>query len=126
MEIIDWNVLPSLVLHQVFTYLSTKSRVTASSTCKHWRTALYHPQFWHSLALDISSNRNSYTDVKSKVKYANEHLVLLVRNIHLTLDFRSNLCFELASSVIKTLLNNQLLRNVDIELSHCELLKNEM
>lgn len=126
METARWNTLPSLALHQIFTYLTPESRVAASSTCKHWRTALYHPLFWPSLALDISPNGSSLSDVKSKVKYANDHLVTLVRNIHLTFDSRSTQCFELASSVIKALLNNQLLKNIDIELGHCELLKNKM
>lgn len=125
MEPVDWNALPSLALHQIFTYLLPESRVAASSTCKHWRTALYHPLFWHTLSLDISSTRNSYSDVKSKVKHANKNLVTLVRDFRLTFDSRSTQCFELASSVIRALLDNQLLRNIDIELSHCEISKNE-
>jgi len=126
METVNWNSLPSLALHQVFTHLSPESRVAASSTCKHWRTALYHPQFWHSLVLDISSAGTSYAEVKSKVKHANKNLVTLVRDIHLAFDSRSTQCFELASSVVKALMGNQLLRNVDIELNHCELSKDEM
>jgi len=126
MEIISWNTLPGLALHQVFTYLSPKSRLAASSTCKHWRTALYHPLFWHSIVLDISPNESSCSDVKAKVEHANEHLVTLVRSIHLTFDSRSTQCFELASSVIKTLFNNHLLKDIKIELDHCEFLKNEM
>ncbi|XP_026805463.1 F-box only protein 33 [Rhopalosiphum maidis] len=126
MGTVDWNSLPSLALHQVFTHLSPESRVAASSTCKHWRTALYHPQFWHSLVLDISSAGTSYAEVKSKVKHANKNLVTLVRDIHLAFDSRSTQCFELASSVIKALMGNELLRNVDIELNHCELSKDEI
>lgn len=125
MESLGWNNLPSLTLHQVFTYLPPESRVAASSTCKHWRTALYHPLFWRSLALDISSTESSYSDVKSKVEHANEHLVTLVHNFRLTFDARSTQCFKLASSVIKTLLDNQLLKNVEIKLSNSELLKSE-
>lgn len=121
METVNWNTLPSLVLHQVFTYLSPESRVAASSTCKHWRTALYHPLFWHNLSLDILPNESSYDDVESKVKHVNQHLMTLVHNIHLTFDSRNVQCFGLASSVIKALSDNQLLRNIDIELSHCEL-----
>lgn len=125
MEIINWNNLPSLALHQVFSYLSPESRVAASSTCKHWRAALYHPLFWHSLTLNISSPGSTYAEIKSKVKHANKNLVPLVRDFHLTFDSRSTQCFELASSVIKALLDNQLLKNIDIELSHCELSKTE-
>ncbi|VVC32840.1 F-box domain,Leucine-rich repeat domain, L domain-like [Cinara cedri] len=126
MEPVDWNALPSLALHQIFTYLLPESRVAASSTCKHWRTALYHPLFWHRLSLDISSTRNSFADVKSKVKHANKNLVTLVRDFRLIFDSRSSQCFELASSVIRALLDNQLLKNIDIELSHCEISKDEV
>lgn len=127
METVNWNALPSLALHQIFTYLSTKSRIAASSTCKHWRTALYHPLFWHNLTLDISPRDSSYiARIEPKVKHANMHLVTLVRNIHLTFDSCNIKCVELASSVIETLLNNQLLRNIDIELTHGELPKNKV
>lgn len=126
MDPVNWNALPSLTLHKVFTYLSPESRVAASSTCKHWRTVLYHPLFWNSLALDISSTGNSLADIKSKVKHANKNLVTLVRNIHLTFDSRSTQCFELASSVIKALMENELLKNVDIGLNNCELSKTEL
>jgi len=95
--------------------------VAASSTCKHWRTALYHPLFWHSLTLDISSSGNSYADLQSKVNHANQNLVTLVRNMQLTFDSRNMQCFELATTVIKVLLDNQLLRNIDIKLGRCEL-----
>ncbi|XP_025419721.1 F-box only protein 33 isoform X2 [Sipha flava] len=126
METVNWNDLPSLALHQVFTYLSPKSRVSASSTCKHWRTALYHPLFWHSLYLDISLSGSSFTEVKSKVKHTNKNLATLVRDFHLTFDSRSTQCFELASTVIKALMDNQLLRNIDIKLGHCEVSKNKI
>lgn len=125
METVNWNALPSLALHQVFTYLSPESRVSASSTCKHWRTALYHPLFWHSLDLDISLSGSSFAEVKSKVKHTNKNLVTLVRDFHLTFDSRSTQCFELASTVVKALMDNQLLKNVDIKFGHCEISKNE-
>lgn len=125
METVSWNTLPSLALHQVFMYLSPKSRVAASSTCKHWRTALYHPLFWKSLELDVSPNGSSCSDVEAKVKHANKHLVTLVRSIHLTFDSCSTQCLEMALSVIKTLLHNRLLKNIKIELNHCEFFKSE-
>lgn len=126
MEIANWNILPSLALHKVFTYLTPNSRIAASSTCKHWRTVLYHPLFWRSLTLDISPRNSSYiTRIEPKVKHANEHLVTLVRNIHLIFDLSNIECVELASSVIETLLENKLVRNIDIELTHGELPKNK-
>lgn len=126
-NVIHWNSLPSLALHEVFTYLSPESRVAASSTCKHWRTVLYHPLFWPSLALDIPSVKCLHADVKSKVKYANTNLMTLVRDLHLTFDSRSVQCVELALSVVKTLLDNHLLKIIDIQLfSQCDIPKNEL
>lgn len=124
MDTADWNSLPSLALHQVFLYLPPESRVAASSTCKHWRTVLYHPLFWPRLTVDIPSSSSAYADAKSKVKYVNENAITLVQNVWLTFDSRSKKCVELASSVLKALLANELLRNVDVELNPCELSKN--
>lgn len=38
-----WNYLPSVILHEVFLYLETADRTNASSVCRNWREALYHP-----------------------------------------------------------------------------------
>lgn len=125
MGTVDWSTLPTLVLEQVYMCLLPESRLAASSTCKQWRRALYHPMFWQSFMLNIASTK-VYADIESKVDYVNQHLVTLARNVHLSFDSRSPRCFELASSVINGLMSNQLLKNIDIELTHCKLSKDKM
>lgn len=39
-----WEYLPSVILHDIFSYLELKDRINASSTCTMWRNNLYHPK----------------------------------------------------------------------------------
>ncbi|XP_050521253.1 F-box only protein 33-like isoform X2 [Daktulosphaira vitifoliae] len=123
MEIVDWNTLPSLVLHQIFKYLLPESRLAASSICKNWRSALYHPQFWHHIDLNITTISNN--DIKSKVQYINSCIVPLVQNIRISVDPFNLECLKLTVSTIDALLDNHLLKTIDIEIGYYTMTRNE-
>lgn len=125
METVDWSTLPTLILEHVFTFLTPESRLAASSTCKQWRTALYRPMFWCNLTLDIVPSKVC-SNIESKVNYINQHLVTLACNVHLSFDSHSPKCFKLVSSVVNRLVDNQLLKNINIKVTHCNLPENKM
>lgn len=39
-----WEYLPSVILHDIFSYLTINDRINASSTCSMWRNNIYHPK----------------------------------------------------------------------------------
>lgn len=125
MDIICWNSLPSLVLHQIFKNLSPESRQAASSTCKNWRSALYHPLFWQNYDLKITTKHNSINDVKSKVEYINSFIVPLVQSIRISVEPYSLECLKLTTSTINALLDNHLLKTIDIEIGYYTMSRNE-
>lgn len=46
-----WNLLPSVILIEILAYLPLCDRISACSTCKAWRSALFHPNFWRRIEL---------------------------------------------------------------------------
>lgn len=44
-----WNNLPSVILQEIFSYLTHENRIRASQVCKNWRYALFHPSFWKKI-----------------------------------------------------------------------------
>ncbi|KAK8389759.1 hypothetical protein O3P69_009036 [Scylla paramamosain] len=46
-----WNLLPSVILIEILAYLPLSDRISACSTCKAWRSALFHPSFWRRIEL---------------------------------------------------------------------------
>ena len=50
-----WNLLPSVILIEILSYLPLSDRISACSTCKAWRYALFHPSFWRRIELVFRS-----------------------------------------------------------------------
>ncbi|KAL0122125.1 hypothetical protein PUN28_007119 [Cardiocondyla obscurior] len=44
-----WNNLPTVILQEIFSYLSHETRIRASQVCKNWRCTLFHPNFWKKI-----------------------------------------------------------------------------
>lgn len=54
----NWAVLPSVLLVDIFSYLSHEDRLKASSVCTRWRNCIFHPLLWHKIHFQLSfSNR---------------------------------------------------------------------
>lgn len=68
----SWNNLPSVVIYDVFQLLTNKQDLlNASSTCKNWRSCIFHPKLWpiKSITIDLvnisayeSKNTNASTN----------------------------------------------------------------
>lgn len=43
-DVNGWAFLPTILLHDIFTRLSPADRRKASTVCRNWRQALYHPR----------------------------------------------------------------------------------
>ncbi|CAG5124712.1 unnamed protein product, partial [Candidula unifasciata] len=54
----NWASLPSVVLKDIFSYLSPRDRIRASSVCHRWRSFLFLPQFWPVITFDLSSYKS--------------------------------------------------------------------
>ena len=48
-----WADLPSVVLDEIFSLLSSKDRLSASSTCRNWRDHLFLPKFWQTISFNL-------------------------------------------------------------------------
>lgn len=51
-----WNLLPSVILIEILSYLPLSDKISACSTCKAWRSALFHPSFWRKIELVFKSS----------------------------------------------------------------------
>ncbi|XP_011057551.1 PREDICTED: F-box only protein 33-like [Acromyrmex echinatior] len=45
----SWDNLPTVILQEIFSYLSHETRIRASQVCKNWRYTLFHPNFWKKI-----------------------------------------------------------------------------
>lgn len=48
----DWNNLPDLLLENIFSFLNTKEKYNASSTCQSWYSSFHLPYSWHTFVFD--------------------------------------------------------------------------
>ncbi|XP_062590419.1 F-box only protein 39-like [Saccostrea cucullata] len=56
----DWNVLPDLVLLEVFSQLGDEDRLTTALVCKNWHRIFQSPQLWRTRRV-IFSAENPFT-----------------------------------------------------------------
>ncbi|XP_075215156.1 F-box only protein 33-like isoform X2 [Lycorma delicatula] len=117
-EEVCWNNLPSVILYEIFSYLSLEDKIRASSSCKHWRYALYHPSFWKNVHLKLKSND---PDNVSKTQYFTSCLGSKLQNLTVTFDSVDPVCVEELANVLQSLIGNFNLRNISLVPSHCSL-----
>ncbi|KAH7967112.1 hypothetical protein HPB49_022703 [Dermacentor silvarum] len=77
----DFAALPSVVLVEIYEYLSFRDKLKASSTCRAWRECLFHPRFWTTLTIRFSRKRNVWRQAEFLAKKCGR----FVR--HFTLEF---------------------------------------
>ncbi|XP_050541783.1 uncharacterized protein LOC126905780 isoform X2 [Daktulosphaira vitifoliae] len=109
-----WNNLPSTVLHLIFKKLPQKERIKASSSCKNWRQALFHPAFWINIRIPITT-KNDIFSVQDRILYFNINIIPLASHVTIPLEICSVSCFKLAILVVQSLKNNGLLKSLIIE-----------
>ncbi|XP_022189902.2 F-box only protein 33 [Nilaparvata lugens] len=114
-EIVYWNNLPSVLLYEIFSYLTESDRIRASSTCKHWRNALYHPSFWKNVSVNLNSNN---LDNASKVQYLTSCLGSKLQNITVNFDILDPFCTREMKNVLRGLIGNYNLKSVSLIPTH--------
>lgn len=111
-----WSDLPSVILVEVFSYLSQEDKIRASSTCKNWRFALYHPSFWQSIHFKAKTkDQNSL----SRTRYLTDCFAKKLRNATVTFDSMDPLCVQEAARVLQKVCDNDHLRRLLLIPSHC-------
>lgn len=70
----SWNNLPVVVVFDVFQFLDKQDLLNASTTCKAWRSCLFHPKIWpiKSMTIDLV-NISAYEFKNSTATSANSY-----------------------------------------------------
>ena len=48
-----WSSLPSIIVVEILSYLTLSDRLSASATCKRWRSCLFLPSLWRSVSFKV-------------------------------------------------------------------------
>ncbi|GLV43555.1 uncharacterized protein CBL_04097 [Carabus blaptoides fortunei] len=110
-----WAYLPSVLLQDIFKLLNPADRLRASSVCRTWRQALYHPSFWQDMCFNITRydlQRHNYFSV------ACGHLV---RNAIVKYNSLSDVCVYEVASLLQRMTKNLNIRSLMFEPSHCHM-----
>lgn len=111
----SWNNLPSVILIEVFSYLPQEDKIRASSTCKHWRYALYHPSFWQTIHFKAKTkDQNSL----SRTRFLTDCFAKKLRNAMVCFDSMDPLCVQEATRVLQKICDNDHLRRLMLMPSH--------
>lgn len=115
-ELNSWANLPTIVLHDIFSLLNHDDRINASSVCRSWRQALYHPNFWNHV--DFHLNPTLQMQKSCYLISACSHLVR-----HTTINYTSlsMWCVYEFTDLLKRLTTNYNLKSLMLEPSHCHL-----
>ncbi|PSN53043.1 hypothetical protein C0J52_03960 [Blattella germanica] len=111
-----WNNLPSVILLEIYSYLPQEDKIRASSTCKHWRYALYHPSFWQSIHFKAKTKDQNST---SRTRYLTDCFAKKLRNATVSFDSMDPLCVQEAARVLQKLCENDHLQRLILIPSHC-------
>lgn len=114
-DISGWAYLPNILLHDIFSRLSPTDRRRASSVCRAWRQALYHPSFWQNQCFSI----NPY-DIQ-RHKYLTKACGHLVRNATVRYQSLSDVCVFEVAKLLQRMTKNYSIRSLMLEPSHCRM-----
>ncbi|XP_048523264.1 F-box only protein 33 isoform X2 [Dendroctonus ponderosae] len=110
-----WADLPTVVLQQIFQYLSPEDRKNASCVCRHWREIYFHPKWWKAVTFRI--NHDNIT----KSKFLASTFASIVSKATISLECLTPQCIDEFIDLLRLLHKNNLLRSLVIEPSHCRL-----
>ncbi|XP_025831431.1 F-box only protein 33 isoform X2 [Agrilus planipennis] len=113
----NWAQLPSVILYDVFSFLSQKDRINASSVCRNWRHVIFHPNFWNEFTFTIQAGQHE------KTKYLSRTLSSLVKNAVIKFDSLTPVCMTEFTALLQNLSTNTKLKSLMLEPSHCRLVE---
>ncbi|KAI8777851.1 F-box only protein 33 [Biomphalaria glabrata] len=109
----DWASLPSVVLEDIFSKLSPKDRIRASSTCHKWREYLFLPQFWPVITFNLSYKG------RSRSRFFSSKCAKFVKEV--TIEFNSTRCSQVwdCTRLLELLSRNGQLECLSLRPSNC-------
>ncbi|XP_050541769.1 uncharacterized protein LOC126905776 [Daktulosphaira vitifoliae] len=116
-ESVRW--LPESILLNIYSYLSPKNVLKASTVCVHWRH-IFYKHFIHYLHVKIMPELNGSIDEK-RLEYLKTSIITIVQDVCISFDTCDQQCFEWALEFIKQLQSSLVLKNLKINPLHCEL-----
>uniref|UniRef100_A0A1B6C1Q6 F-box domain-containing protein n=1 Tax=Clastoptera arizonana TaxID=38151 RepID=A0A1B6C1Q6_9HEMI len=114
--VVSWNNLPSVILYEIFSYLTSKEKILASSTCHNWRFALNHSSFWKNVHFKMKS---SDEDSECRIQYLSSCSSKKLHNATITFDSINILCIEQVAKVLENIVDNCNLKSLYLKPSNC-------
>ncbi|KAK8762573.1 F-box only protein 33 [Amblyomma americanum] len=111
----DFAALPSVVLVEIYEYLSFRDKLKASSTCRAWRECLFHPRFWTTLTIRLSRKRNAWR----QAEFLSRKCGRFVRHFTLEFDCTSPQIVQQCVAVLAFLGENRQLASLCLRPTAC-------
>lgn len=105
-SVVCWNNLPSVVLLEIFKMISHEERISASTTCKEWRKALFFPNFWRDLSIKIYSKNDKYA--VERCQFFTRSFISSLRNVRIIFSYKKTYLFQLGEVLSKLSENRQM------------------
>ncbi|XP_071448888.1 F-box only protein 33-like [Hetaerina americana] len=111
-----WENLPSVILLEIFSYLSHEDKIRASSVCRQWRCTLFHSTFLRSIHFKA---RTEDLNSLARTRYLSSCFAKKLRNAIVSLDSLNPLCVREVARVLQKLSENSFVRRLILKPSHC-------
>ncbi|XP_042879198.1 F-box only protein 33-like [Penaeus japonicus] len=111
-----WNLLPSVILIEILSYLPLSDKISACSTCKAWRSALFHPSFWRKIELVFKSSDWSRLE---RSRFVASWGARKLRSCILQLETVNTSCLVEADHVLLKLTRNPQVEELILLPTHC-------
>lgn len=105
-SVVCWNNLPSVVLLEIFKMISHEERINASTTCKEWRKALFFPNFWRDLSINVYSKNDKYA--VERCQFFTKSFISSLRNVRIIFSYKKNYLSQVAEVLSKLSGNRQM------------------
>lgn len=109
----QWDILPSVLLHDIFDLLSKEDRKNASLVCKNWRRHSFYPKWWPSMTFKIEEHNIQ------KAQFYRTVFGSIVSNVTIKLNSLSHQCMIEFITLLEVLSDNNHLKELVIEPTHC-------
>lgn len=120
----SWNILPSVILSEIYSYLSRGDKICASMTCKNWRYALGYPHFgsrlcWRKVhfVIKLQDNKSNIERTRFLINCAARKLQKAI----ITFDSMDVFCVKETSNVLKHLSESVSLKALFLKPTNCSL-----
>ncbi|KFM74832.1 F-box only protein 33, partial [Stegodyphus mimosarum] len=111
-----WNNLPSIIIVEIFSFLTVKDRLNASSVCKAWRNNLFHPKLWRKVVFQLNSCDNKTVNQNNDgARFLAKHCGRFAREVVIEVNSSNPKDVQLCKDILKVLTFNNNLRALSIK-----------